>query len=279
MSERYADLHTHTTFSDGADAPEVVINRAKEHGLSAIAITDHDTLSGIPDAQRAADEVGIELLPGVEVSSRYGKHEVHILGLGVDPKHAGLTASLAVLGEERSTRAEKMIEKLNALGVPVDFEALRERVGEGVIGRMHIAQEIMALGHSESIQGAFDKYIKAGKSAYVPKTAMTCEEAVAAIHEAGGLAFVAHPCIGKTRAILEHLLQLPFDGIEVFHSRHTPGHIADLKALAEERGLMITGGSDCHGSIKGDPPLMGRVRLPYRYYEAIVQKSTSNRTV
>ncbi|MFP6581571.1 MAG: PHP domain-containing protein [Candidatus Hydrogenedentota bacterium] len=274
MSGRYVDLHMHTTFSDGADIPSVVVERASSLGFSAIAITDHDTLTGLPDARVAADDAGIELLPGVEVSSRYGKMEVHILGLGVDPTDAELTESLAVMAKERAHRAEAIVEKLNALDVPVDYESIRTRVGKGVIGRMHIAQDIVSLGHADTIQGAFDKYIKAGRPAYVPKKAMTCEDAVESIHKAGGLAFVAHPCIGKTRSILDQLLRLPFDGIEVFHSRHTPGHIADLKALAEDRGLLISGGSDCHGSIKGDSPLMGKIRLAWEHYEAIQGRLT-----
>ena len=269
MPDSYVDLHLHTTFSDGADTPEAVVARAVEHGFSAIAITDHDTLTGIPRAQAAADTAGLELMPGVEISARWGKLEVHILGLGVDPYSESLTESLQVLADERALRAEKIVAKLNALDVPVDFEALKNACGEGVIGRMHIAQAIVALGHAESVQGAFDLYIKAGKRAYVPKKAMTCDQAIEAIHAAGGLAFVAHPCIGKVRNSLDKILQHPFDGIEVFHSRHTPSHVAELKTRAKKHDLLISGGSDCHGSIKGHAPLMGRIRFPYGAYQRI----------
>jgi hypothetical protein len=270
MSDDYVDFHLHTNFSDGADTPERVVERAVEHGFSAIAITDHDTLAAIPRARVAAEASGLELFSGVEISAQWGKVEVHILGLGVDPENDLLNTELNVLVEERESRAEKMVEKLNELEVAVDFDALKERVGEGVIGRMHIAQDILALGHVTTVQGAFDKYIKAGRPAYVPKKGMTCEKAIECIHSAGGLAFVAHPAIGKAHGALTKILHIPFDGIEVYHSRHTPGHVTELLSIAEEKDLLITGGSDCHGSIKGDAPLMGRVRLPYSHYQRML---------
>ena len=275
MSNRFADLHMHTHYSDGADSPAEVVARAKSHDLNAIAITDHDTLAAIPEARAACDEAGIELLPGVEISSKWGKVEVHILGLGVNPEDATLTGKLRKLEEERAVRAEKIVAKLNKLDVPVDYAALCKRVGDGVIGRMHIAQDIVELGFAETIQGAFDKYIKAGKPAYVTKTAMKVPDAVDAIHDAGGLAFIAHPMIGKTRNVLDQLLKFPFDGIEVFHSKHTPGHSDELSNIAKDRKLLITGGSDCHGAVKGDPPLMGKVRLPWKHYE-IIRDRTQN---
>lgn len=233
-----------------------------------MALTDHDTVAGVAEAQEAAHRFGLDYLTGTEISTGYHRREVHVVGLGIDTSYAPLLETLNELSAQRGTRAERIVARLNELGVPVSLDAVRARGGASV-GRLHIAQEIHALGCAKTVQGAFDKYIGAGKRAFVPKVTLPIEEALRLIHEAGGLAFLAHPGIGTNRGDLPKLLRLPFDGLEAYHSQHSAGQIEQFSALAREHGLLIGGGSDCHGGIKNTPLDMGRVRLPYACYAAI----------
>lgn len=272
---RWVDLHLHTIFSDGADTPKAVAARAASLGASAMAITDHDTLGALPRAAAACAEHGIEFLPGVEISSHIGTQELHILGLGVDTQNPALRDRLEKMAAVRLERGRAMAARLNALGVPVDFAAIEARAG-GVVGRMHLAKAVVELGHAATVQDAFEKYLKAGRPAYVARESMSAREAVDAIHAADGLAFVAHPGIGRIDSRFDVLLEIPFDGIEAFHSKHTADQQKRYAALAEKRGLLITGGSDCHGGIKGDPLLIGTVRTPYEVYARIRDRLTGS---
>jgi 3',5'-nucleoside bisphosphate phosphatase len=264
---RFVDLHLHTNHSDGVDSPAEVVARACQVGLSALAITDHDTVSGVPEARDAAQEAGLGFLCGTEFSATFSGVEVHVLGLGIDTGHARLASTLEELREGRETRADAMIERLNELGVPIRKEKVEARTASS-IGRLHIAQEIRTLGHVRTVQQGFDKYIGQGRPAYVDKPRIPCHEAIELIHEAGGLAFLAHPGLGAVKKEVTRLLELPFDGIEVYHSRHSPGQSDGFMTIAKERGLLISGGSDCHGEAK-TKALMGKVRLPYEYFERI----------
>lgn len=265
----FVDLHLHTTHSDGADSPERVVERALECGLDAIAITDHDETSAIGIAQAAAAEQDLIIVPGTEISATFEGQELHIVGLGIDIDAQALQEPLDRMRHERDTRAERIVDKLQELGIPITMEQLRARAGTGTIGRIHIGQEVMALGFGRTVQDVFDKYIKAGRPAYVHKENLEASEAIEAIHGAGGLAFVAHPGLGDQHKRLEALFTLPFDGIEAYHSRHTDRQTKSFLTFAESRGLLVTGGSDCHGSIKGHPPLMGKSKVPRVVYETI----------
>lgn len=264
-----ADFHLHSTHSDGSDTPARVAERAAEAGLDAIALTDHDTTSGVPEAAAEAARLGIELLNGVEVSAEWGVHEVHILGLGVRLEANALHAALDRQAAARRERGKKMVEKLNALGVPVSWDNVAARAEAGVVGRMHVALEVLETGHATSVQNVFDKYIKAGKPAYVPKLRLTVAESIDLIHDARGLAFWAHPALGGLPKHFDALMEHPFDGIEVYHSRHDSGHAQHLLEYARDKNLLVTGGSDCHGTVKGHAPLMGRVRLGAEHYDGI----------
>lgn len=269
MTQKFVDLHLHSSRSDGSDAPARVVERAAEHGLAAIAITDHDTLSGLAEGATEAAARGIEFLPGTEVSAECDGIELHILGLGVRPDAAEICDGLQTLVERRKQRAVEIVARLNQLGVPVDQAAIEARTAGGIVGRMHIAQEIVESGHAKTVQHAFDKYIKKGRPAFVSKQAMPCEEAVDRIHAAGGLAFVAHPGLGDQYKRFSRLLLYPFDGIEVYHSRHSADRVKALEDFANGRGLLMSGGSDCHGTVKGEKPLMGCANVRYEIYDRI----------
>lgn len=233
-----------------------------------MALTDHDTVAGVNEARSAAEDASIEFLTGTELSVVHTRREVHVLGYGIDPEDEALNTTLDRLHTERANRAKKIVQKLANQGVEINFDNLANRAG--VIGRMHIAQEIVRGGHATTVQGAFDKYIGRRGNAYVRKKALTLQEALDTIHSAGGLAFLAHPGLGQENR-LDALLQYPFDGIEVYHSQHTAGQTSAFQQVAQDRDLLISGGSDCHGDIKGRRPEMGTVRTPYDVYERVAE--------
>lgn len=263
-----ADLHIHTNQSDGLETPEEVVERAAGLALAAIAVADHDALEAVPRAIAAGEQRGIEVLPAVEISAECGRAEVHILGYGVDPGHAELAGVLQELRRRRDSRARQIIQRLQVLGIPAPWESLKEE-SDGAVGRLHIARFLYRSGHSRSVQHAFDRFLKRGKPAYVPKARIACDEAINLIHAAGGLAFYAHPGIGETRKALRRIERYAFDGLEAYHSRHSPGVSEQLRQFAHERNLLISGGSDCHGGAKGQVE-MGKVRLAWDDYMQIV---------
>jgi hypothetical protein len=267
----YVDLHLHTHHSDGSDSPAEVIRRARELGIAAAAITDHDTVSGVEEARQAAAQAGLGFLAGTEISAHFESSEVHVVGLGIDPDCPALLGTLEQLQKDRNTRAEKIIARLQERGLRIEWAMALEYAGGGVVARMHIARALRALGITRSTQEGFDRFLNSGRPGYVPKATLPVAQAIDTIHAAGGLAFVGHPGLGKTtRRLLPRLLALPFDGVEAYHSSHSPGRIAEFVEFAQAHHLLITGGSDCHGVSKGRRD-MGSVRTPVEYYERIVE--------
>ncbi|NIA13024.1 MAG: PHP domain-containing protein [Nitrospiraceae bacterium] len=267
----YADLHVHTNHSDGSDSPKKVVERAARAGLSAIAITDHDTVSGLGEAHVAGGFQKIEIFPGVEISASFAGTELHVVGLGIDHWCGPLLEKLHELQMARSSRADQIIARLNALGIALERAEVEAQANvDGVLGRMHIARALLARGVTTSVQEGFDRFIRKGRKAFVPKKAIKCAEAIDLIHEAEGVAIVAHPGLGdRLEPLLPRLLKLPFDGIEVYHVRHTAGHVTRFTQLALEHDLLISGGSDCHGRVKNEEPALGSVRVPYHHVELI----------
>ncbi|MBI5090862.1 MAG: PHP domain-containing protein [Candidatus Hydrogenedentes bacterium] len=261
-------MHLHTNHSDGSDAPARVVERAAELGLAAVAITDHDTTSGVAEAEEAAKHHGLGFLRAVEISAGCGGAEVHIVGMGINPDNPELQAVLESLRTSRNARADRIIERLDGLGIHVDRTRI-EAEACGAVGRMHIARELLRLEKSKTVQGAFDKYIGRGQPAYVPKWTVSCEQAIDCIHQASGLAILAHPGLRSVKQLLAKLLCFPFDGIEAYHVQHSPGQVTQFLDLAKERDFIVSGGSDCHGRAKGMKPEMGKVRLPFEHFEHI----------
>ena len=258
--EAWGDLHTHSSFSDGADAPEAVVRRAAACGASLLALTDHDTVDGLGRARAEAASLGLDFLGGIELSARLGRREIHVTGLGVDAAHPDLRALAARLHAGRLERSRRMVELLARAGICLDVPGAEEAAPSA---RMHIAVRLHAMGITRTVQEGFDRFLKPGRPAWAPKTLCSIGEALDAVRAAGGVALVAHP--GLTPDLLSalpELLRHPFDGIEAWHVSHGPERVAALLALAEERGLLVAGGSDCHGNIKGEPPALGRVRVP-----------------
>ena len=256
----FVDLHAHSTASDGSRAPADVIREAKRIGLAAIALTDHDTVAGIPEAISVGVDLGVRVVPGVELSAVEGDVETHILGLHLSDTRE-LEAKLVALREMRRTRAERMVHRLNELGVRIEFASVLEQAAGGAIGRPHVARAMIAEGWAVDFRDAFDRYLGNGRPAYVTKERLAVSEATALIHRAGGLAILAHPSHSGTLERIAAFVDQGMDGVEVRHPSHSAEDTARLAALVEHFSLVPSGGSDWHGSSDG-PRTLGMMRVP-----------------
>ena len=245
-----ADLHMHSTASDGVYAPDALMELAAHWGCTHVALTDHDSMAGIPLARQAAKRLGMQLIPGVELSCGAQK-EIHVLGYGCDPEDTALRAFCDRRVAQREERAEAMVQRLCELGKPIEMRRVRELAG-GAIARPHIARALMEAGHVTSVSEAFDRFLKPGKPAYVPKEDVKVAEAVRLIAQAGGVAVLAHPMelkMGETQlqSLIGEWKAQGLSGVEVYHPSAQSNHAAFLNNLARREGLLVTGGSDFHG--------------------------------
>ena len=272
------DLHVHSTASDGSYSPAEVVRQAKAGGLTAMALTDHDTVDGLPEAVAAGETLGLEVIPGVEISAQFPGGTMHILGLYVDYHNGLLDQRLAVLKQARIDRNPQIIAKLNALGIPITMARVEEISGGGQVGRPHIARALQEAGVVTSIQQAFDLYLKKGGKAYAGKFRFPPDQALTMIKEAKGIPVLAHPFTlnqGSAYALKNLVVQLKgqgLAGLEVFYSEHTPEQQALYLKLAQELNLLITGGSDYHGLNKPEITLGSmpcQDRLTYNLVEAL----------
>jgi predicted metal-dependent phosphoesterase TrpH len=241
-----ADLHVHTTHSDGAYTPAQVVELARRSGLAAVAITDHDTLAGVPEA-RAHASSHVEIIAGVEITAEYRARELHLLGYFVRVEDPPLTAALARLRAHRDKRFWDMVERLRTEGVSLDAEDLRRHLGTGVLGRRNLAVLLAGAGRVGSVREAFLRYLSDDGRVTLPKVRLPVEEAIALVRGAGGVAAWAHPSYDCNRESLSELSRLGLAAIEADYPAHRSGRGRELRALAATFGLAVTGGSDCHG--------------------------------
>lgn len=260
------DLHMHSTASDGSRSPAEVVAAAKAAGLAAIALTDHDTVAGLAEAREAGERLGVRIVAGVELSAVDGVVETHVLGLHLSDV-SSLEAQLEALREMRRDRAVRMVEKLNAMSIPVTMEQVLANADGGAIGRPHIARALVEGGWAADFREAFDKYLGNGRPACVQKAQLPMPDAIRMIHEAGGLAVLAHPGMAGRRPRLEALRAMGLDGIEVLHPGHSPEDVQRLRNLARDLEMLPSGGSDWHGAAEG-PRTIGMMHVPPEWLEA-----------
>lgn len=293
LDDQLCDLHTHSTASDGTDSPAMLAHLVADAGLAGFALTDHDTTDGIAEAAEAAEELGLFFLPGIELSASLssvlpndlvddtglpsggGRGNLHVLGYGIDP---GATAIQRLQDDQRQARAERnpqVIDKLNELGVRIDYEevlALASEQGAATVGRPHIAQVLLNKGYVKSIHDAFQRYIGIEGEAHVRRDGLTAQDAIEAINASGGAAVIAHPVqMRQTPEVVEHVLTRLKDqglsGVETRHPDHLPRDVAMLTQITERLDLVTTGGSDYHGDRKTNRLGQPAVGLEAVYYD------------
>ncbi len=261
-----ADLHLHTKFSDGTYTPEELVGHAHRCGFKAIALTDHDTMEGCARAGVACLAQGIEFIPATELTCEHDGHELHLLGYYLDAANPKLAADLAKFQEVRQGRILEMVARLNHLGIPLRAEAVFALANCQSPGRPHVARALAQGGWCSNLDEAFERFLKKGKPAWVPKFKISAVDAVALVHQAGGLAVMAHPGLNHCDELIPALVEAKMDGLECFHSKHSTVATQRYLELADRYNLLVTGGSDCHGMSKGKP-LIGSVRVPYECVE------------
>ena len=257
VGAEFVDLQTHTTASDGALSPTLVVEAAKSAGLFAIAITDHDNLDGLGEAEAAGVANKVRIVRGVELSTHFGDDELHLLGLHLSDLES-MRSSLEEFQQDRVRRAEQIVAVLNRSGIPVTLDAVMREAGEGSVGRPHIARAMVQGGWARDFRDAFDKWLGGSRAAFIPKPRFDVAEGIALVHRAGGLAVWAHPGESASLARVGRLAEVGLDGVEVLHPSHPPLLSKKLLATVEQLGLVPSGGSDWHGTLDGYRKLGGQ---------------------
>jgi predicted metal-dependent phosphoesterase TrpH len=277
------DLHIHSTASDGSFTPAEILEHARKLNLAAIAITDHDSIDGSREALRSGIPPSVDFLTGVEISAAHpsffpGSGSFHILGYDIDLDNRDLNQALNKLQDARKNRNPAILQLLNQLGFPISFEEVNQQVGEGQLGRPHIAYAMVKNGYVASIDEAFDKYLGTEGPAYVDKYRIECEQAINIIRAAGGFPVLAHPALldiendQKLDALLQNLVKIGLAGIEVYYPGHSPRQMRQYAQLADRHGLLMTGGTDFHGTITPEIKMgsgKGTLFIPYALYEKL----------
>ncbi len=275
MQKRWIDLHIHTTASDSLLTPEEVVEIAKKLGLWAISITDHDAIDGYLSAKKRAEDLGIELIPAVELSVTYKGEDFHLLGYLIECENPEFLKKINSFQQERRDRGEKMVEKLNEMGIDLSMDTVRKIVGEGSVGRPHLADALLKEEFVHTYEEAFARYLGYHAPAYVPKKFLTPQEGIDLIHLVRGVAVLAHPGTCRSQQAIYDFLSLGLDGIEAYHPKHNREMVQHYINLAKKLGLIYTGGSDCHGK-RGGKILIGTVKVPYRCLEMLRKVKEEN---
>ncbi|MFL6212649.1 MAG: PHP domain-containing protein [Blastocatellia bacterium] len=286
MSQGLIDLHSHTTHSDGSATPRELLAQAHAAGASAVAITDHDTVTGLKEGRLAAAEFDIELIDGIEISAEYSPGTMHVLGYFINTESVSLNAALVGLREARERRNPQIAERLQSLGVSIAYEEVERLAGNEVVGRPHFARLLVERGYAASIQDAFDQFLGKGAAAYVEKARLSPAASIALIHEAGGVAVLAHPyqlklaSLEEAEQLVVELAALGLDGVEAVYSRHSQAERDAYARMARRHGLLVTGGSDYHGTYKPDIAIVrgkGDLAVPYELLNELRQRATARR--
>jgi len=257
------DLHAHTVFSDGLFTPEKLVTEAARLKLTAVAITDHDAVGGIDRAIAAGRQLQVEVVPGVEMSCNASGVDVHILAYYIDYQNPAVLEFFEVVRRKRAERAEKMVAKMKELGVNISFDRVRALAQDAATGRPHVAQALVEAGAVRTVEEAFQRYIGYDGPAYFPKMQLTPKEAMEFIHRHGGIAVIAHPGTYHNDGAVYSAIAVGADGIEVWHPDHAPRNTDHYREVATKNGLIMTGGSDCHGGRKQGKIFLGSVTVPY----------------
>jgi 3',5'-nucleoside bisphosphate phosphatase len=268
----FADLHLHTCFSDGTYTPEELASHARRHNLAAVALTDHDTVEGCARMAMACLQQGIEFIPGTELTAEVDGIELHLLGYCVDPENSSLLTAMAQFQTVRQDRIREMVARLNQLNIPLAADSVFEIANCQSPGRPHVGRALVKAGFCTSLDEAFERFLKKHRPAWVPKFKISALEAIELIHQAGGVAVMAHPGLSHSDDIIPQLVAGGINGLECYHSKHTAAACEHYVQLAQHFSLVITGGSDCHGLNKGKP-LIGSIKLPYQHVRDLKRKA------
>ena len=273
----FADLHLHSHYSDGTFTPEEIVARGRKQGLGALSLTDHDTVEGCDMMATECAKVGLEFVVGTELTSEHNDNELHILAYFVDPKNERLLREIAKFQIVRQERIREMVAKINELGVPLKVEDVFALANCQSPGRPHVARTLVKQGMCRTLDEAFERFLKKGRPAWVPKSKMSSLQAIELIHHAGGLAVMAHPGLNRSDEVIPDLVAVGLDGIECYHTKHSPTTAKRYIAMTEKYNLLVTGGSDCHGMSKGRP-LIGSVRLSREHFDKLKAKAVEKKT-
>jgi predicted metal-dependent phosphoesterase TrpH len=268
---KFADLHLHTYFSDGTFSPEELVGHGHRLGFAALALTDHDSVEGCARMTAACAAAGIDFIPGTELTAEHNDTEIHLLGYYLDTENQTLLTEIAKFQAVRQNRIHEMVSRLNGLKVPLKVESVFALANCKSPGRPHVARALVKAGLVGSLDEAFERFLKKNRPAWVPKAKMSALQAIELIHQAGGVAVMAHPGLNRTDDVIPVLVEAGLDGIECFHTKHSTAASERYLEIADKFHLLITGGSDCHGFSKGKP-LIGTVKLPYEHVEKLKQK-------